>query len=69
VNTDGGTVVFSHRPYEVDLQTATPASGFGVEIDDAGPEKLRVEFKNDSIEYRVEAEWIDGSLVVEVTEH
>lgn len=66
VNSPGGTVVMRHRPGVVELQAATPASGFGVEIDDDGPDRVRVEFEGEDDEFRVEARWRDGTLVVEV---
>ena len=66
VNSPGGTVVIRHRPGVVELQGATPAQGFGVEIDDDGPDRVRVEFEAEDEEYRVEARWRDGTLVVEV---
>lgn len=66
VTSPGGSVVIRHRPGMVELQAATPASGFGVEIDDDGPDRVRVEFEGEDVEYRVEARWRDGTLVVEV---
>ncbi|HET8740824.1 MAG TPA: hypothetical protein VFO17_13960 [Acidimicrobiia bacterium] len=66
INSSGGVVVIRYRPQEVDLQAATPASGFGVEIDDPGPSRVRVEFENDDDRVRVEARWENGQLVVEV---
>lgn len=66
VNSPGGTVVVRHRPGVVELQAATPAPGFGVEIDDDGPDRVRVEFEGEDDEFRVEARWRDGTLVVEV---
>ena len=66
VNSAGGTVVIRHRPGEVELQAATPASGFSVEIDDSGPTRVRVEFESDDADIRVEARWRDGELEVTV---
>lgn len=66
VNSPGGTVVVRHRSGVVELQGATPAPGFGVEIDDDGPDRVRVEFEGEDDDYRVEARWRDGTLVVEV---
>jgi hypothetical protein len=66
INSSGGVVVVRFRPEEVVLQAATPASGFGVEVDDSGPPRVRVEFDNDEDSIRVEARWENGDLVVEV---
>ena len=55
-----------HRPGEVELQAATPAPGFAVEIDDDGPERVRVEFVSDDVEVRVEVRWENGSLDIDV---
>ncbi|HSM43551.1 MAG TPA: hypothetical protein VK969_00895 [Acidimicrobiia bacterium] len=66
VNSPGGTVVIRHRPGVVELQGATPAPGFGVEIDDDGPDRVRVEFESGDDDFRVEARWRDGTLVVEI---
>lgn len=56
-----------YRPNEVELQAATPAPGFEMEIDDDGPQRVRVEFDNDDTDIRVEARWEDGGLDVEVS--
>jgi hypothetical protein len=66
VNSAGGTVVVRHRPGEVELQAATPASGFSVEIDDSGPTRVRVEFENDDDDIRVEIRWRDGELDISI---
>lgn len=67
ISSAGGTVVIRHRPGEVELQAATPASGFEVEIDDAGPDRVRVEFESDDSDVRVEAEWNNGELDVTIS--
>jgi hypothetical protein len=66
VNSAGGTVIIRHRPGEVELQAATPAAGFSVEVDDSGPTRVRVEFEGDDDDIRVEARWQDGELEVTV---
>ncbi len=66
VSTSGGVVVVRYRTGEVELQAATPVPGFSVEVDDAGPPRVRVEFESESAEVRVEARWIDGSLDIDV---
>lgn len=57
-----------YRPGEVELQSATPAPGFDAEIDDAGPPEVRVEFEAEEIEVRVEIQWDEGGLTVDVEE-
>lgn len=60
-------MIIRYRPEEAELQAATPAPGFGVEVDDAGPPRVRVEFENDDADIRVEARWENGDLDVEVS--
>lgn len=67
VTTQGGTVVIRHRPGEVELQAATPAPGFEMEIDDAGPPEVRVEFERGETHVRVEAKWEDTGLDLKVS--
>lgn len=69
INTAGGSVTIRYRPEEVELQAATPAPGFGVEVDDAGPPRVRVEFENDILDVRVEARWDNGSLDIDTDEN
>jgi hypothetical protein len=52
----------------VELQAATPAPGFAVEIDDEGPPRVRVEFDSDDAEARIEVRWENGSLDVDIDE-
>jgi len=61
-------VVVRYRTGEVELQAATPAPGYDVEIDDAGPPSVRVEFESDDSDVRVDVEWKDGGLDVEVSD-
>lgn len=55
-----------YRAGEVELQAATPAPGYTVEIDDPGPPRVRVEFEGDDDDVRVEARWNDGALDIDV---
>ncbi|HJS72222.1 MAG TPA: hypothetical protein VJ858_05790 [Acidimicrobiia bacterium] len=55
-----------YRPEQVELQAAIPAPGFGVEVDEVGPPRVRVEFENDDDRFQVEARWESGALQVEV---
>jgi hypothetical protein len=68
VTTAGGTVVFRYRPEDVELQAATPAPGFDVELKDSGPQRVRVEFESEESDIRVEAEWKDGELDIRVSD-
>lgn len=66
ITTAGGVVVVRYRTGETLLQAATPTPGFSVEVDDAGPDRVRVDFESESSDFRVEARWGDGALVVDV---
>ena len=66
VSSPGGVVVVRYRPGEVELQAATPLPGFAVEIDDAGPPRVRVEFESADSDVRVEVRWKDGALDIDV---
>lgn len=57
-----------YRPGEVELQAATPSPGFDADIEDTGPEKVKVEFESQSEEVKVEVRWDEGSLKVEIDE-
>lgn len=54
-----------YRPEEVELKAATPAPGFSVAVDDAGPPRVRVEFEGELTDVRVEARWEDGALDID----
>lgn len=66
INSVGGTVVVRYRPDEVELQAATPAPGFAVEVDDKGPDRVRVEFESAALDVRIEVRWKDGTLDIDV---
>lgn len=68
IRTGGGVVVVSYRPGEVTLASASPAAGFAAEVKKGGPPEVDVEFESDSAKYRVEVEWSDGALDVEIDE-
>jgi cytoskeletal protein RodZ len=67
VQTGGGTVIIRYRPGEVQYQSATPSPGFQVEVDDAGPPDVKVEFESETQKFEVEARWKDGSLDVKTS--
>ncbi len=66
IPTEGGIVVVSYRPEEVQLGSASPAAGFAAEIKKSGPPEVDVEFESESAKYRVRARWAAGDLTVEV---
>jgi hypothetical protein len=61
-------VVVSYREGEVVLSSATPAAGFATEIKKQGPPTIDVEFESESAKFRVEAEWSNGVLDIEIEE-
>lgn len=67
ISTSGGTVIVRYRPGEVEYQSATPAPGFQVEVDDAGPPRVKVEFESESEKFEVEARWEDDDLDVKTS--
>lgn len=50
------------------LDGAAPAVGFTLEVQDDGPTRVRVRFRADDHESRLEAEWSGGELVVDIEE-
>ncbi len=66
--TDGGTVVVKYRPDEVVLQAASPAAGFRVEVDKAGPPEVDVEFESETLKVEYRATWDHGELIIEISE-
>lgn len=43
-----------------------PLAGFSFEIDDQGPERVRVEFIGGDVTYTLRAEWTSDGFVTEV---
>jgi hypothetical protein len=41
-------------------------AGFSFEIDDQGPERVRVEFHGDDVTHTLRAEWTDQGFVTDV---
>ncbi len=58
------TVSYSNG--QVFLDAATPAIGFSAEIEDTGPENVRVDFEGDDEDFSVRVEWKDGKLDIEI---
>lgn len=68
VQTSGGNVALRYRPGEVAYQSATPAPGYQVEVDDRGPPEVELEFESESHKVDIRAAWRDGDLDVDVSE-
>jgi hypothetical protein len=68
VPTVGGTVVVSYRGDEVKLNSTSPAPGFSVEVEKAGPPEVRVDFEGISATVEVRIECENGVLDFEVDE-
>ena len=64
----GGSVTISFRPGVVNFKSAVPQSGYSTEVEDNGPERVRVEFEKDEDHSRFEAEWVSGELVISIEE-
>lgn len=54
------TVSYSNG--QVSLEGATPAFGYTVEVEDSGPDKVRVDFESEDGDVSVRVEWKDGRL-------
>lgn len=66
LNSEGGSIIVSYRPSEVRLESVAPLAGFSFEIDDQGPERVRVEFRGDNVTHTLRAEWTDEGFETEV---
>ena len=66
LNSEGGSIIVSYRPFEVRLESVAPLAGFSFEIDDQGPERIRVEFMGEDVTYTLQAEWTSNGFVTEV---
>jgi hypothetical protein len=64
----GGSVTISFRPGVVNFKAAVPQSGYSTEVDENGPDRVRVEFEKGEDHSRFEAEWVSGELVVSIEE-
>ena len=65
-NGEGGSVSIRFRSTSVELVVATPASGYAVDVEDSGPARVRVRFRGDDHETRIEAR--AGETTAEVSE-
>ncbi len=69
--TGGGSVTIRVSPGVVELGAASPAAGFAVEVEDSGPQRVKVKFEStsgaeDQEEYEFSARWDGDDLVVEI---
>ena len=60
-NLTGGVVTVRYRGSTVTLVSATPNSGFGVEVNDGGPSKVDVRFRAEEHESRLVTRVRDGA--------
>ena len=60
-NLTGGVVTVRYRGETTTLVSATPNSGFGVEVNDGGPGKVDVRFRSDRHESRLVTRWRSGA--------
>ena len=60
-------MIVRFRPGAVEYQSATPAPGFQVEVDKAGPPEVKVEFESEEQKFEVEAQWKDDGLDVQTS--
>ncbi len=67
MSVSGGTVVVEASGGAVSLVSAVPNPGYEVEVDDAGPDEVRVEFESDDSKSEVRVRW-DGGWDIEERE-
>ncbi len=61
---DAGIVTVTCRGPVISLDSAIAYSGYVLERDEVGPDRVRVEMESDDARYRVEAECVDGEPVI-----
>jgi hypothetical protein len=66
-NGQGGSVTIRFLADAVELVLATPANGFTTQVDDDGPDRVRVEFRSNDHTTRIEAN--AGDTTAQVTEN
>lgn len=62
--TAGGSVTISYAPGVVHFKAAVPQSGYSTDVEETGPNRVRVEFEREGEHFRFQAEWVAGELVV-----
>ncbi len=68
-STPGGSVTISSAPGQVNFVSAIPQAGFTTELRDIGPDRVRVRFVSATTIFEFEAQWDDGRLDIETSEH
>ena len=63
-----GSVVVQCNGDAISLQAATPANGYEVEVDEDGPEEVKVEFESEETDAEVEAICAGGTAQVHAEE-
>jgi hypothetical protein len=61
---DAGVVSATCRGSVISLDSAIAYSGYALERDDVGPDRVRVEMESDDVRVRIEAECVDGEPVI-----
>ena len=64
----GGSVTVEVGSNTVHLAGASPKAGFSMEVENSGPEKVEVEFKNDDHESKFSGRFEDGTFVPKIEE-
>jgi hypothetical protein len=64
----GGQVTISALEPTVELVAAVPSAGFSAEIDEAGPEDVRVDFESSGHRSSFRARWENGELAIQLEE-
>lgn len=68
ISSAGGTVTVSYGNGQVQLQGASPAFGYSMEIEKIGPDEVRVDFESDNNDISVRVEWENGKLDIEIND-
>ncbi len=61
---DAGVVSVTCRGPVISLDSAIAYSGYVLERDDVGPDRVRVEMESEDVRFRIEAECVDGEPVI-----
>jgi hypothetical protein len=61
-NTIGGTAVIRFEPGKVSVVSANPKAGFDYQPEQSSPSELRVRFRSDTHESRIDAKWEGGPV-------
>jgi hypothetical protein len=61
-NAQGGSAAIRFEPGKVTLVWATPNAGFETDVEQSSADHLRVRFRNDDHESRIEARWDGGPV-------